>query len=39
LFVLSQGTFMFLARSGSRVTPGGYIGYIWSELEAHMNFT
>jgi len=30
---------MFLARSGSRVTPGGYIGYIWSELEAHMNFT
>jgi hypothetical protein len=30
---------MVLGRSESRVTLGGYIGQIWNELEAQMNFT
>jgi hypothetical protein len=37
--VLSQGTYLLLARSGNRMTLGGYFGYIWSELEEQMNFT
>jgi hypothetical protein len=37
--VLFQGTYVFLGGSESRVTMGGYIGQIWNELEAQMNFT
>lgn len=37
--ILDDGTYVFFRRSGSSVTLGGYIGHIWGELEAQMNFT